>query len=189
MDGSIHLCLCLKLFCNCVYLNERTLYINVCFCVMVHVNVHVFLSFCASGGHVYCTVASLDFHSILSVRSAAVGGHESTLRSFHGAAEEGYLQWKVRGAHHYPAPRVSFLQITIWISLLECTTAAWSINMDTEAPIGELPQMHYMAYCGSVVKITVLTLCLWLSLVTTGKWKYNIYASSAQQDQITMQIL
>lgn len=64
--------------------------------------------FHASRGHVCRASSSLDSQSMLSVRSVAVGGHQSTLRSFHWEAEEGYLKWKVRGAHHYPSPRVSF---------------------------------------------------------------------------------
>lgn len=36
-------------------------------------------------------------------------------RSFHWAAEEGYLKWEVRGVHHYPVGR-HFFELT-WISL------------------------------------------------------------------------
>lgn len=59
-----------------------------------------------------------------------MGCRESTLRSFYGVAEEGYLHSKVRGAHHYPASRVSF-KITILISRLEWVIAPWSISMNS----------------------------------------------------------
>lgn len=59
-----------------------------------------------------------------------MGCLESTLRSFYGVAEEGYLHSKVRGAHHYPASRVSF-KITILISRLEWVIAPWSISMNS----------------------------------------------------------
>lgn len=133
---------------------------------------HWLVFFCASGGHFFCTAASLDIQSVLLVRSAAVGGHESTPRSLRWAAEEGYLQWKVRGAHHYPAPRVSF-EITIWISLLECATGAWSINICGRW--GPYRRASPSAPQGIAVKKK--------KFMKNGSWKCDIYASSAYWDQ------